>query len=174
LCQVSIPGRLRLQAHLTARFSVTGGYYRRQFYNLQIVDNQNVTASEWNPFTIAVPTHSRLPTSGQPLPMFNLNANKVGTATDGLYTFSTANHTTNNGFEVSANLRRDKFLLFGGVTTDRRVTTSCDGSTSTRQHGARVNQIYGSVPATNAWLTPLTVMDGRYVRFGVQIEFLIL
>ena len=71
------------------------------------------------------------PTSGQPIQMFNLNANKVGTATDSLYTFSTANQTTYNGFEVSANVRRNKFLMFGGVTTDRRATTSCDGSTAT-------------------------------------------
>ena len=34
-----------------------------------------------------------------------------------------------------------------------------------------VNQTYGSNPATNAWLTPLTIMDGRYVRFGIQMNF---
>ena len=120
-----------VQHELAARVSVTAGYYRRQFYNLQIVDNQNVTASEWNPFTIQTPTDPRLPTSGTPIQMFNLNANKVGTATDGLYTFSTANQTIYNGFELSANVRRNKFLMFGGVTTDRRATTSCDGSTAT-------------------------------------------
>ena len=35
----------------------------------------------------------------------------------------------------------------------------------------RVNETYGSNPATNAWMTPLTIMDGRYVRFGVQMSF---
>ena len=38
--------------------------------------------------------------------MYNLNANKVGTATDTLYTFTNANSTTYNGFEVSANARQ--------------------------------------------------------------------
>ena len=90
------------------RLSVTAGYYRRQFYNLQIIDNQNVAASDWNPFAIATPTDPRLPTSGQPIPMYSLNANKVGIATDNLYTFSTANNTTYNGFEVSANARFNK------------------------------------------------------------------
>ncbi len=33
----------------------------------------------------------------------------------------------------------------------------------------RVNETYN--PAANAWLTPLTIMDGRYVRFGMQMSF---
>ncbi len=205
---------------------------------------------------------------------------------------------------MTANLRRDKFLLFGGVTTDRLRNSNCDGSTSTQDVGARgasardnpnslrfcnvtlatsgqpagvfrttvkasaaymfpydiqlsgsfssipgpgiradytvtsaiagrtiigsttgtgstvvnlvepnsvfldyqnrldmrvgktfrfgnvkaqgfadifnvanagtaltVNQTYGAVAASNAWLTPTTIMDGRYVRFGVQLNF---
>jgi len=35
----------------------------------------------------------------------------------------------------------------------------------------RVNETYGSNPTTNAWMTPLTIMDGRYLRFGVQMSF---
>ena len=33
-----------------------------------------------------------------------------------------------------------------------------------------VNQTYAAA-GTNAWLTPTTIMDGRYVRFGVQMSF---
>jgi hypothetical protein len=33
----------------------------------------------------------------------------------------------------------------------------------------RVNETYN--PSANAWLTPLTIMDGRYIRFGVQMSF---
>ena len=58
--------------------------------------------------------------------MYSLNANKVGVATDNLRTFSDINTTVYNGFEFSANMRKDKLLLFGGVTTDRRATTTCD------------------------------------------------
>jgi Carboxypeptidase regulatory-like domain len=287
-----------VQHELVPRLSITAGYYRRNFYNLQVIDNQNVAASEWNQYTIPTPTDTRLPTSGQPITMYNLNGNKVGTATDSLYTFSTANHTTYNGFEVSANARFSKLLMFGGVTTDRRATTSCDGNTATnglpnvtsgtsardnpnalrfcdvippfrttfKLSGAyslpyefqlsgtflavpgeainanytvtsviagrtviastagaatlnvnliqpnstfldyknqmdlrlgktfrvsrtrtqafmdifnvlnagtvtRVNETYGSSPATNAWMTPLQILDGRFVRFGVQLTF---
>jgi hypothetical protein len=293
-----------IQHELLPRTSITVGFYHRDFYNLQVVDNQNVSAADWTSFPIATPTDPRLPLSGQPIPLYTLSQAKVGVATDNLYTYSTQNTSTYNGFEVSGNLRRDKFLLFGGVTTDRLVTSNCDGSTSTFDVGARgasardnpnslrfcdvtlatsgqpagvfrttvkasgaysfpydiqlsgsfssipgpgiradytvtsaiagrpiigsttgtastvvnlvepnslfldyqnrldmrigktfridrtrmqafadifnvlnagtvmsVNQTYGAVAATNAWLTPTTIMQGRYVRFGFQMNF---
>jgi len=287
-----------LQHELFPRMSVTVGYYRRQFYNLQVADNQNLTRDDWNAFSITTPTDTRLATSGQPIPMYNLNAIKVGTAVDNLFTYSVENRQIYNGFEVSANMRRDKFLLLGGVTTDRKSDTGCDGGTSLngtpnvtagnsardnpnalrfcdvvppfrttlkasaaysfpwdvqlsgtfaaipgpsvnanytvtaatagrtiigKQAGANsiivnliqpqtvfldrqsrldlrlgkmfrfnrtkiqgfmdvfntlnagtvlsVNQTYGANPATNPWFTPLTIMDGRLVRFGMQMTF---
>jgi hypothetical protein len=293
-----------IQHELLPRTSITVGFYHRDFYNLQVVDNQNVGPADWTSFPIATPTDPRLPLSGQPIPLYTLSQAKVGVATDNLYTYSTQNTSTYNGFEVSGNLRRDKFLLFGGVTTDRLVTSNCDGSTSTFDVGARgasardnpnslrfcdvtlatsgqpagvfrttvkasgaysfpydiqlsgsfssipgpgiradytvtsaiagrpiigsttgtastvvnlvepnslfldyqnrldmrigktfridrtrmqafadifnvlnagtvmsVNQTYGAVAATNAWLTPTTIMQGRYVRFGFQMNF---
>jgi hypothetical protein len=35
----------------------------------------------------------------------------------------------------------------------------------------RVNETYGTNPATNQWLTPLGIMEARYVRFGLQMSF---
>jgi hypothetical protein len=291
-----------IQHELMPRVSVTAGYYRRNYYNLQVADNQNVALADWNAFSIATPTDTRLPLSGQPIAMYNLNANKVGIATDNLITYSTQNSQIYNGFEVTGNIRRDKFLVFGGVTTDRLEQTQCDGSSSTSGTSPRdnpnslrfcdqvlpgaaslgqpagvfrttvkmsaaysfpydiqvsgsfasipgppvvanytvtaaiagrpiigstaganttivnlvepnslfldtqnrldlrvgktfrfnntrvqgfadifnvlnagavlsVNQTYGAVAATNAWLTPTTIMQGRYVRFGMQLNF---
>jgi hypothetical protein len=271
-----------VQHELMERVSVTVGYYRRNFYNLDVTDNLNLAVSEWNPFSITTPTDPRLPLSGQPIAMHSLNANKVGTPTDNLRTFSGINTSVYNGVEVSANMRREKLLLFGGVTVDRRATTSCDerdnpngfrfcdstppfrttvkvsaayqlpyefqlsgsyigtpgpevaanytvtaaiagrpiiGSTAgattmtvnliepgtvfldyrnqvdlriarsfrfdrLRLQGfadifnvlnagtvTRVNTTYGSNPATNAWMTPLALMEARYFRLGVQMSF---
>ena len=126
-----------IQHELMARTSVTVGFYHRDFYNLQVVDNQNLSAADWTSFPIATPNDSRLPLSGSPIPLYTLNPTKVGTATDNLYTYSTQNTSTYNGFEVSGNVRRDKFILFGGVTTDRLLTSNCDGSTATFDVGAR-------------------------------------
>jgi hypothetical protein len=120
-----------LQRELFPRVSVTAGYYRRDFYNLQINDNQTVALTDWSaPFSINTPSDPRLPLAGQPIPLYNLNANKIGVATDTLVSYSTANKTTYNGVEFTANLRRDRFIIFGGVTTDKRTTITCDGDTS--------------------------------------------
>ena len=35
----------------------------------------------------------------------------------------------------------------------------------------RVNETYGTNPATNAWMTPLAIMEARYLRFGMQMSF---
>ncbi len=281
-----------LQHELMDRVSMNVGFYRRQFYNLDVIDNTNLALTDWSPFGITTPADPRLPLSGQPIDMFSLNANKVGVATDNLRTFSDINRTIYNGFELSANLRRQKLLLFGGVNIERRATTECDGNTTTTFNGSgrdnpnalrfcdstppfrttfkmsgayqlpyefqlsgtfmaipagdidanydvtaaiagrpiigstaaattirvnliepntvfldyqnkvdlrlarnfrvdryriqgfmdvfnilnagtviRVNETYGSNPATNAWMTPLALMEARYVRFGLQMSF---
>lgn len=115
-----------LQHQLMDRLSMTAGFYRRQFYNLDVTDNTNLAVTDWSPFTITAPTDPRLPDSGSVITMHSLNPNKRGVATDNLRTFSDINTSVYNGFEVSANARFTKLLLFGGVTTDRRATTSCD------------------------------------------------
>ena len=121
------------------RISVTAGFYHRDFYNLQIADNQNLSVTDWTALSVATPTDGRLPLSGQPIPLYSLNANKVGVATDNLLTYSTQNKTTYNGFEVSGNIRRDKFFVLGSITTDRLITTNCDGSGSTDGTSGRDN-----------------------------------
>ncbi|MDP3719428.1 MAG: TonB-dependent receptor [Acidobacteriota bacterium] len=115
-----------VQHQLLDRLSMTAGFYRRQFYNLDVTDNTNLAVTDWSPFSIATPTDPRLPASGAAITMHSLNANKLGVATDNLRTFSDINTSVYNGFEVSANARFTKLLLFGGITTDRRATTSCD------------------------------------------------
>jgi hypothetical protein len=111
--------------------SVTAGYYRRDFYNLQVNDNLNLAPTDWiNGYSINTPTDTRLPASGQAIQLYSLNPAKVGGATDTIVTYSSLNKTTYNGFEVTANARRNKLIVFGGVTTDRRASTTCDARDS--------------------------------------------
>jgi carboxypeptidase family protein len=128
-----------VQHELFPRVSVSVGYYRRNFYNLQVADNQNLATSDWSALSINTPTDSRLPLSGQPIALYTLSPAKVGIATDNLLTYSTQNASTYNGFEVTGNVRRDKFIVFGGVTTDRLITSNCDGSSSTDGTSGRDN-----------------------------------
>jgi hypothetical protein len=272
-----------VQHELMDRVSVSAGYHRRRFYNLDVTDNLNLAVTEWTPFQITGPTDPRLPLSGERITMHSLLPTKVGTPTDNLRTFSDINTTYYDGVEFTGTVRRSKLMLLGGVTTDKRATESCDerdnpnslrfcdatppfrttykvsaayqlpwdsqlsgsfiatpgpsvnanyavtaaiagqpvigttgGGTSinvnlaepntifldykkqldlrvaknfrfgtkTRIQGfadifnllnagtvLRVNETYGSNPATNAWMTPLTIMDARYVRFGMQMSF---
>jgi hypothetical protein len=271
-----------VQHQLHPRLSVNAGYHRRQFYTLDVTDNLNLSPDEWNAFDIVTPNDSRLPDAGRPVTMYSLNQNKVGTPTENLRTYSSINTSTYNGFEVSANARFSKALFFGGVTTERRATESCDerdnpnglrfcdsippfrttvkfsaayqlpydfqlsgtfmsvpgadidanytvtaaiagrsiiGSTAGgttisvnlvepntlfldyrktldvrlarnfRLDRVRiqpfadifnvmnwgtvtaVNETFGANPATNPWLSPQAIQDGRYVRFGVQMSF---
>ena len=125
-----------VQHELMERVSMNVGFYRRQFYNLDVIDNTNLATTDWSPFGITTPTDPRLPLSGQPIEMYTLNANKVGTPTDNLRTYSGINRTVYNGFEFSANLRREKLLLFGGINTERRASTDCDGNTTTTGNGS--------------------------------------
>jgi hypothetical protein len=115
-----------LQREVMPRTSVTVGFYHRDFYNLQVTDNLNLATGDWSGYSINTPADSRLPLSAQPISMFTLSPTKVGIATDNLVTFSTQNKTTYNGFEVTGNVRRNKLIMFGGVTTDRRASTTCD------------------------------------------------
>jgi hypothetical protein len=120
-----------VQRELRPRMSVTAGYHRRDYFNLQVTDNQNLSQSQWTPYTITTPNDPRLPLAGQPIEMFTLAPGGFSTVVDNLVTFSTRNKTTYNGVEFTVNARGSKYLLFGGVTTDRRATTSCDGDSVT-------------------------------------------
>ncbi len=128
-----------LQHELVPRVSVTAGFYHRDFYNLQVADNQNVSTADWSSLSIPTPTDPRLPLSGQPIPLYSLNTNKVGVATDNLLTGSSQNKQTYNGIEFTGNMRRDKFIVFGGVTVDRLITNNCDGSSATDGTSGRDN-----------------------------------
>jgi hypothetical protein len=115
------------QREIAPRVSATAGYYRRDFYNLQISPNTNLAVTDWTALSVNEPTDPRLPQSGQPVPVYTLsNAAKLGVATQNLVTYSTSNKQSYNGVEFTANARGSKYLLFGGVTTDKRTSNSCD------------------------------------------------
>ncbi|HMB81790.1 MAG TPA: hypothetical protein VKI43_17060, partial [Vicinamibacterales bacterium] len=87
----------------------------------------NLAPSDWiTPYSIPTPTDSRLPASGQAINLYSLNPAKVGIASDTVVTYSSINKTTYNGVEFTANARRNKFIVFGGVTVDKRLSTTCD------------------------------------------------
>jgi hypothetical protein len=118
---------VQLQHELFPRVSVTGGYYRRTFHNLQITDNLNLSPTDWTPVTIVAPSDGRLPGGGNyPVAIFTRNAG-VTTAVDNLRTFSTDNSRTYNGMELNGRATLPNGAIFlGGITTERTASISCD------------------------------------------------
>ena len=130
-----------LQHELFPRVSVTAGFYHRDFYNLQVTDNQNVSTADWT----ALCRSPRRPTRAcrsraSRSRCTRSNADKVGVATDNLRDLLDAEQDDLQRRSSSPrNIRRDKFIVFGGVTTDRLITINCDGSSATDGTSGRDN-----------------------------------
>ena len=69
-----------VQREITPGFSVSGGYYWRQYHNLTWTDNLLVDPdADYTPFTFVGPVDPRLPNGGgEVITMYNLNPNKLG------------------------------------------------------------------------------------------------
>lgn len=113
-----------VQHELFPRVAVTGGYYRRQFYNQQFTDNRALDpVANFTPFQVVVPVHPNNPDGGgQVITMYNLNAQVVN---DNVTSWSTANTRVYNGFEMSVNARVPRGFVFGAITTERTATNNC-------------------------------------------------
>jgi hypothetical protein len=110
-------------------FAVTVGYFHRHFQNLSITRNLAVNPLlDYTPFTIVGPTNANLANNGGELiTLYTLNQNKFGVPADSVSTFSTANSRVYDGFELGFNARLPRGgFLFGGITTERTKTNSCD------------------------------------------------
>jgi len=133
-----------VQHELFLNVSVTGGYYRRQFYNLAYTKNLAVDLNaDYTPFTIVGPTNPNLPNGGGELiTLYNLNANKQGQVNT-IQTWSENSSRVYNGFEMSINARLPGGgFAFGSITTERTSTDNCaEMSTSTSTTVASPNNL---------------------------------
>ncbi len=143
---------ISVQHQLHPRLAVTAGYYHRQFQNLANTINASLSG-EGNcpivaatpaaqvanpgpcfvPYVITLPTDTRLPNGGGEVATRFNQVRNVG-LTDNVLTASTSNTRVYDGFEVSANARLPhNGFVFGGVTTERTNTNSCDGPSNATQ-----------------------------------------
>jgi len=117
-----------IQQQLPWRMSVDFGYYRRIWQNFPVFDNLLAAPSDFQAFTMTVPTDPRLPTSGQQLTYYNVVPTKFG-QTQYLNTLSDKYGTEYehwNGFDISVNARlKDGLRLQGGIGTGHTVTDNC-------------------------------------------------
>ena len=78
---------------LLPKVSVSGGYFRRQFYNQPLVRNLAINPNtDWTPFILTGPTDPRLPNGGgEQITQYNLNPAKYGVDAQRVYTYSATN-----------------------------------------------------------------------------------
>jgi hypothetical protein len=167
---------ISVQHELLRNTSVTAGYYRRQFYNLQYTNNLAVDPDvDYTPFTIVGPTHPNLPNGGgEIITLYNLNENKRG-AVDNLRTWSTNNTQVYNGFELSVNSRLGRGFAFGSMTTERTATDSCrdlaNSNPNNRRYCQRVPPFRTLYKASGGYRLPYDVqLAGTFqARPGIAI-----
>jgi hypothetical protein len=125
-----------VQHELFPRIAVTGGYYRRQFYNIQYTKNLALDpVTSYTPFTITIPRNANLPNGGgEVVTVYNQNQTVVN---NNVITWSTDNSRIYNGFEVSVNARLPRGFLFGGITTERTATNNCTDLASSNPNNRR-------------------------------------
>ncbi len=117
---------ISVQHELFPNVSLTAGYYRRQFYNLDWTRNLAVDPGvDYTPFTVVGPTHPDLPGGGgEMITIYNLNNDKRG-AVESIRTYSPNNTRVYNGFEMSLNARLGRGFAFGAITHERTATDNC-------------------------------------------------
>ena len=130
-----------IQHELFKNVSVTGGYYRRQFYNQQVTLNLAVDpVRDFTSFTIVGPSNPNLPGGGaETIALYNLNEDKRGQV-NSVRTWSDANSRVYNGFELSMNARYGRGFAFGGITTERTAVDNCTDLTNSNPNNLRFCQ----------------------------------
>jgi hypothetical protein len=114
-----------LQHQLITGLSVTAGFYRRDYYNLQYSDNLAQSHSDYTPFDVTVPFDPRLPGGGgEVITRYNLDPAVFGRS-DRYVGNSDINDRIYTGFEMAVNGRLRGAFFGGSVTTERTESNTC-------------------------------------------------
>ncbi len=184
-----------IQHELFRNVSVTGGYYRRQFYMQQVTLNLAVDPErDFTPFTIAGPTHPNLPDGGgDVITLYNLNDNKRGAVNS----IRTSSPGISIGSELTVTPSVAGRPLTGGIASitvqlvdptrlyyDYVFTNDLQLSRVFRfPHGRRVrafmevfnlvndSRIYTRNDTWGAqWFNPIDLVESRRFQFGAQFD----
>ncbi len=119
-----------VQHELMPRVSLTVQYARRWYGNFRVTDDTNVTAADYNQFTVNVPSDSRLPNGGSTVTAFDLTPTANARAPQYLVTLADNYGKMTEVFDgvnigMQARLQNG-LLLQGGVGPGRVVTDDSD------------------------------------------------
>jgi len=156
---------------------VSAGYYRTWYGNFLVVDNLDVTPSDYSPYCVTEPTDPRLPLSSQQLcGLYDINPNKFGQVKNLLTRNNGYGHQTEiyNGVDVNVQYRiGDKLVVGGGWNIGDAVQlgTTAGGSATASTNDCYVidspQQLFNcnvNVPYQNR-----VKVNGSYsFRWGIQ------
>jgi hypothetical protein len=123
-------GSVSVQHQVMQNVSVEAGYFRRWYGNFLATDNQLVSATDFETFSVAAPGDSRLPDGGgqRISGLYDVVPTRFG-QTRNLLTFA-ENYGTQienwQGFDVNVNANLGRMMVQGGLSTGRRLTDSCE------------------------------------------------
>jgi hypothetical protein len=120
-----------VQQELLPRFSVEVGYLRRWYGNFEVTDNLLVQPSDYDEYSITVPSDPRLPGGGGYVigDLWNISPAKFGQTQNFITAASNFGDQIQywHGVDVNLRLRFLSGLTFqGGTSTGRQVEDSCD------------------------------------------------
>jgi hypothetical protein len=124
-----------VQQQVMPRVSVDVAYFRRIFGNFTVTHNQNLTAANFDQFSVVAPVDARLGSvSGQTITgLFDVNNASKAIATNNVTLLEqdlpgSPNQIQHwNGVDVNVNARlQNGILLQGGISTGRTSTNNCD------------------------------------------------
>src|SRR4029077_18795831 len=120
-----------VQRQIARGVSVDAGYFRRWYGNFGVTDNLNLTAADFNTFSITAPADARLPDGGSYTVngFYNVSPAKVTLPQNNYFTLA-SNYGEQiqhwNGFDVTLNsLLRRASTVRGGVSSGRQETNTC-------------------------------------------------
>jgi hypothetical protein len=124
-----------VQRQLLPNLSVTGAWYRRQYYRLIGEDNLRLDpAADYTAFQVANPLGN-----GETITIYNLNPSKRGQLEILEYNSDVNTHISTD-FEFSFNSRLPNgSTIFGGWSASRNVAVSCDQD---NPNGSAANDLY--------------------------------
>ncbi len=120
-----------IQHELMPRLSLSAAYFRRIYGNFNVVDNEALSASDFTPYSVLIPTAS---TPGGTLPgggtmiggLFDPNSTAVNNVIKDAAQFGKQQYHW-DGFDVSLDARlRNGLFLQGGVSSGKDLYDFCD------------------------------------------------
>ncbi len=121
-----------LQQQILPRVSVEVGYTRRWLQNFTVTDNQALSPSDFDTFSITAPSDARLPGGGgyTVSGLYNVKPEKFSVAPNQLRTYAPDFGTISqvyNGIDINVQARLAQGLqVQAGSSTGQRVTDYCD------------------------------------------------